>query len=60
MNDYFKHFNVESSEFDLLRCWPYETGFLPNYLRPLSRKIPDVPPKPLTIRLFVESMKSGC
>ncbi|MBT0728736.1 DUF1493 family protein [Rosenbergiella nectarea] len=59
LNDYFKRFNVESSAFDLLLYWPYEKGFLPNVLRPLSQKIPDVPPKPLTLRMLVESAKAG-
>ncbi|WKX28089.1 DUF1493 family protein [Tatumella ptyseos] len=29
------------------------------FLRPLSQKVPDVPPKPLTLRMLVESAKAG-
>ena len=59
MNDYFQRFNVESSGFDFIAYWPYEKGFLPNFLRPKSQKIPDVEPKPLTIFMLVESAKAG-
>ncbi|QCA05674.1 DUF1493 family protein [Pantoea vagans] len=59
MNDYFERFSVDSSEFDFLAYWPYEKGFLPNFLRPKSQKLPDVEPKPLTIHMLVESAKAG-
>ena len=59
MNDYFKRFNVESSQFEFLLYWTYEKGLLPNFLRPLSQKVPYISPKPLTIRMMVESAKAG-
>lgn len=59
MNDYFKRFNVDDSKFDFIAYWPYEKGFLPDFLRPRSRKVPDVEPKPLTLRMLVESAKAG-
>ena len=59
MNDYFKRFNVKSSEFEFLLYWPYEKGLLPNFLRPLSQKVPEISLKPLTVRMLVESAKAG-
>ena len=59
MNDYFKRFNLKSSEFKFLLYWPYEKGLLPNFLRPLSHKGPEISPKPLTVRMLVESAKAG-
>ncbi|WP_276971896.1 DUF1493 family protein [Tatumella ptyseos] len=59
MNDYFKRFNVDDSKFDFIAYWPYEKGFLPDFLRPRSQKVPDIEPKPLTLRMLVESAKAG-
>lgn len=59
MNDYFKRFNVKNSEFEFLLYWPYGKGLLPNFLRPLSQKVPEISPKPLTVRMLVESAKAG-
>lgn len=60
MNDYFKRFNLKSSEFKFLLYWPYEKGLLPNFLRPLSHKGPEISPKPLTVSMLLESAKAGC
>lgn len=59
MNDFFKRFNVKSSEFEFLLYWPYEKGLLPNFLRPLSQKVPEISPKPLTVRIFNGSYVGG-
>lgn len=59
MKDYFERFNVDNSEFDFIAYWPYEKGLLPNFLRPKSHKVPNVEPKPLTLRMLIESAKAG-
>ncbi len=59
MNDYFARFSVDSTSFNFLSYWPYEKGLVPNFLRPKSQKVPDVEPKPLTIRMLAESAKAG-
>ncbi|MEB7586960.1 DUF1493 family protein [Serratia rubidaea] len=59
MQDYFERFKVDSRDFNFLTYWPYEKGFLPNFLRPKSQKVPDVEPKPLTIQMLVESARAG-
>ncbi|MFT4270839.1 MAG: DUF1493 family protein [Pantoea sp.] len=59
MKDYFSRFNVESESFDFVAYWPYEKGLLPNLLRPKSQKVANTEPKPLTIRMLIESAKAG-
>ncbi|KTS18720.1 hypothetical protein RSA31_18450 [Pantoea dispersa] len=59
IKDYFQRFDVDSSNFDFLSYWPYEKGILPNFLRPKSQKIQQVEPKPLTLRMLIESAEAG-
>ncbi|EXU75260.1 DUF1493 family protein [Erwinia mallotivora] len=59
MNDYFSRFNVDKGAFNFLSYWPLEKGFVPNFLRPASLRVPEVEPEPLTMRMLIESSKAG-
>lgn len=59
MQDYFQRFDVDNRGFDFLTYWPYEKGFLPNFLRPKSQRILDQAPKQLTLQMLIESAKAG-
>jgi Protein of unknown function (DUF1493) len=59
MDDYFKTFNVNSENFDLLKYWPDEPGWIPHFLLPKSMRIKYVEPEPLTIGMLIESAKAG-
>lgn len=55
MSEYFKHFDVDPSNFDFYKYWPEETFIL--YALFTSGK--DDEPEPLTLRMLAESAKAG-
>lgn len=61
MKDYFAHFNVDDSnfDFDFLKYWPYEKGFIPDFLLPRSQRVEYREPEPLTIGMLIDSAKAG-
>ncbi|OTA15105.1 hypothetical protein Xvie_03049 [Xenorhabdus vietnamensis] len=59
MNDYFETFQVDKEGFNILKYWPEEPGWIPNFLLPKSMRIPYIEPEPLTLKMLVESAKAG-
>jgi len=60
VQDYFATFNVDEKGFDFRRYWPNEEVFLPlNSLRTKEEKWKWVEPKPLTIKMLIESAIAG-
>lgn len=60
LDDYFHRFNVDRKNFLFARYWPNEEVFLPlNFLRSRKNKWRWIEPKPLTLKMLVESAKAG-
>ncbi|KFK97548.1 MULTISPECIES: DUF1493 family protein [unclassified Serratia (in: enterobacteria)] len=59
MNEFFDKFSVKRAGFDFLKYWPYERGFIPNFLLPKSQRVYYIEPEPLTITMLIESAKAG-
>lgn len=59
MKDYFSRFEVDDSNFDFIKYWPYEKGMIPNFLRPRAMRVVEKEPEELTIMMLIESFKAG-
>lgn len=59
MNDYFLRFEVSPENFNLLKYWPVEPGWIPNILLPESMRINYSEPGALTLKMLAESAAAG-
>jgi len=60
LDDYFSRFNVDKKNFSFIKYWPNEEVVFPlNFLRSKEKRWRWIEPEPLTIKMLVESAKTG-
>lgn len=60
LDDYFARFQVDRKNFLFRKYWPNEEVFMPlNFLRSKENKWRWIEPEPLTLKMLVESARTG-